>query len=80
MTSLQPRAYVSRAGRYASAGAAIAGFIGALAGLVIGLDTYAPTAWFAVFEIGIPAAMVGGLLGLLVAGAVHGWRHSVGGR
>lgn len=38
--------------------------IGAIAGLVIGLYAYAPTAPFAVIELGLPAAIVGGLVGL----------------
>jgi hypothetical protein len=43
--------------------------IGAVTGLVIGLFTYAPTAPFAAVELGLPAAIVGGVVGL-VAGAV----------
>ena len=38
--------------------------IGAVVGLVIGLIVYAPTAPFAVVEIGLPAAIVGGVIGL----------------
>jgi len=40
--------------------------VGAIVGLIIGLFVYAPTAPFAMVEIGIPAAMVGGVLGLLI--------------
>ncbi len=43
------------------------GVIGAIVGLVVGLVAYAPTAWFAVFELGVPAAIVGGILGLVAA-------------
>ena len=50
--------------RWAIAGAAAAGVIGAIAGLVIGLHAYAPTAAFAVVELGLPAAIAGGILGL----------------
>jgi uncharacterized protein YqgC (DUF456 family) len=50
-------------------GAASLGFIGALAGLVIGLRVYVPTAPFAVIEAGLPSAIVGGIIGL-VAGAI----------
>jgi ABC-type uncharacterized transport system permease subunit len=50
--------------RWAIIGAASAGVIGAIVGLVVGLFAYAPTAWFAMFELGIPAAVVGGLIGL----------------
>ncbi len=50
--------------RWAIVGAAAAGVIGAIAGLVIGLHVYAPTAAFAVVELGLPAAIAGGVLGL----------------
>jgi fructose-specific phosphotransferase system IIC component len=50
--------------RWAVAGAASAGVIGAIVGLAVGLRVYAPTAGFAVVELGIPAAIVGGVLGL----------------
>lgn len=52
--------------RFATIGAICAGAAGAIAGLVIGLHAYAPTAWFAVFELGLPAAVVGAVAGLLV--------------
>ena len=55
--------------RWATVGAACAGMIGAVTGLVIGLFTYAPTAPFAAVALGLPAAIVGGVVGL-VAGAV----------
>lgn len=48
-------------------GATSAGVIGAIAGLVLGLRTYPPTAWFAVFELGVPATIVGGLVGFVAA-------------
>lgn len=47
-------------------GAVIAGAVGAIAGLVIGLRAYAPTAWFAMIEVGLPAALCGAFAGLLV--------------
>lgn len=50
--------------RWAIVGATSAGVIGAIVGLVIGLRVYAPTAPFAVVELGLPAAIVGGALGL----------------
>lgn len=46
-----------------------AGMIGAVAGLVIGLIVNAPTAPFAVVELGLPATILGGVVGL-VAGAI----------
>jgi len=57
--------------RFALVGALAAGVLGGVVGLVIGLRTYAPTAWFAVLEIGVPAAVLGLVLGLVV-GCVTG--------
>lgn len=51
--------------RFACIGAISAGAIGAIIGLVVGLVTYAPTAWFAVFEAGLPATVAGGVVGLI---------------
>lgn len=42
------------------------GAIGAVVGLVVGLDANPRTAWFAVFEAGIPGAIVGAVVGLWV--------------
>lgn len=53
--------------RWIIVGAASMGVIGAIVGLVVGLIAYAPTAWFAVFELGVPAAIAGGILGLVAA-------------
>jgi len=50
-------------------GAVVAGVGGGVLGLIIGLCAYPPTAWFAVFELGVPAAVLGGLAGL-AAGAI----------
>ena len=55
--------------RSALAGTVCGGVLGGVAGLVLGLLAYPPTAWFAVFELGIPAALAGGILGL-IAGSV----------
>jgi hypothetical protein len=46
-------------------GAIAAGVIGGITGLIVGLFVYAPTAWFAAFELGIPAFLAGGAAGLL---------------
>jgi hypothetical protein len=46
----------------------VCGAIGLVAGFLRGLTVYAPTAWAAAFEVGIPAALAGALLGLAVAG------------
>jgi hypothetical protein len=55
--------------RWALAAAVAAGAIGNIVGLIVGLHVYAPTAPFAAIEIGLPAAVVGGLVGL-VSGAI----------
>ena len=60
---------MSRMARWASRGAVVAGLLGAVVGLVVGLRVHPATAWFAVFEIGVPAAIVGAVLGA-AAGAI----------
>jgi membrane associated rhomboid family serine protease len=47
------------------------GVVGGLVGLVLGLVGYPPTAWFAVLEVGVPAALLGAVVGLLVGLAVQ---------
>jgi hypothetical protein len=41
----------------------LAGGAGAITGLVVGLHVHAATAWFAVFELGVPAAVAGAAVG-----------------
>jgi hypothetical protein len=41
--------------------------IGAIVGLIIGLGARVATAWFAAFELGVPAAIGGGLVGCIAA-------------
>ena len=53
-------------GRAAGIGMAVCGVIGAIAGLIVGLMVHPPTAVFAMVELGIPATVVGGILGFLV--------------
>lgn len=56
--------------RFATVGAMCAGVVGAIVGLVVGLHVHAPTAWFAVLELGVPAGIIGAATGLLV-GALY---------
>jgi hypothetical protein len=55
--------------RWVSAGAITAGVAGGITGLVVGLFAYAPTAPFAIFELGLPATLAGAAVGL-VAGMI----------
>jgi hypothetical protein len=43
--------------------------VGGIVGLIIGLRVHPATAWFAIFELGMPATIVGGFVGA-VSGAV----------
>ncbi|MEI7778337.1 MAG: hypothetical protein WCJ42_02780 [Actinomycetes bacterium] len=52
--------------RWALVGAVWGGVVGGIVGLIVGLFVYVPTAVFAMFEIGIPGALVGGALGFLL--------------
>jgi ABC-type uncharacterized transport system permease subunit len=52
--------------RFAVVGATAAFLVGALIGLVIGLIAYPPTAWFALFEVGVPAGILGAIVGALI--------------
>jgi hypothetical protein len=60
--------------RHVIGGAVLMGAIGGLAGLIVGLLAYPPTARFAVFELGAPSAVLGGLLGLISAVITKGFR------
>jgi hypothetical protein len=46
----------------------LCGVVGFAAGLVWGLVVYAPTAWAAAFEVGVPSAAIGVALGFGIVG------------
>lgn len=58
--------------RYAAGSAVVAGVLGCIAGFARGLYVYPPTAWFATFEIGIPCAVAGCIVGLALGTVVLG--------
>lgn len=62
--------------RWALVTGAVVGAVGAVTGLVVGLAAHPATAWFAVAELGAPAAMAGAVLGAL-AGVVASRRRAV---
>jgi hypothetical protein len=62
--------------RWAVFGFVFLGVTGAVAGLIVGLLAYPPTAWFAVIEAGLPAAVVGGTLGVLAGLVVEAARRA----
>jgi len=61
-------------GSFVLVGVVLAGAVGGVLGLVVGLRVHPATAWFAVFELGVPAAVVGALLGLASGLSVKGIR------
>lgn len=56
--------------RWSLVSAAVTAMAGAVVGLVLGLRTYAPTAWFAVIEVGLPAGILGAGVGLITGAIV----------
>ena len=62
--------------RFAVIGALALGIAGGIAGLILGLLAYPPTAWFAVAELGVPAALLGGLAGFVVGFLVQAVRRT----
>jgi MFS family permease len=56
--------------RGAAIGFVVGGVVGGILGLVLGLDAHPATAWAAVFELGIPAAIVGTVVGFLYGALV----------
>ena len=61
--------------RWTAIGAGGLGGIGAVVGLVVGLQVNAPTAPFAVVELGLPATIVGGGIGFIVGAILAAGRH-----
>lgn len=53
-------------GRIVISGMVIGALAGAATGLVLGLINSPATAWFAVIELGIPAAVAGVLVGVVI--------------
>ena len=51
---------------YVLGGMVVLGLIGCVTGLILGLIAYPPTAWAAIVEVGLPAAVAGALIGLVV--------------
>ncbi|MCU1496812.1 MAG: hypothetical protein JWM47_765 [Acidimicrobiales bacterium] len=66
---LRGLSFIRNPARWMLKGGVGLGLVGAVVGLVLGLDAYPPTAWFAVHEIGIPSGFLGSLLGF-AAGSV----------
>jgi hypothetical protein len=64
--------------RHALIGAVTSGVLGGVVGLILGLRAYAPTAWFAVLEVGMPAALLGAVLGVTVGSVVWVYHHARG--
>jgi hypothetical protein len=73
MTS-QGRPQESLIQNWAAKGAICAGAVGAIVGLIVGLFAYAPTAWAAMFEVGMPAFVLGALLGAISGGVATALR------
>jgi hypothetical protein len=62
--------------RFAVIGASVLGIGGGITGLILGLFAYPPTAWAAVAEVGMPAALLGGLAGLAAGFVVQAVRRT----
>ena len=62
-------------GQGALVGAICLGLLGAIAGLIQGLRVHPATAWFAVFELGLPAGFAGAIVGATIglAARMFGW-------
>jgi len=67
-----------RIAQYAAIGAIAAAIIGGVAGLVLGLRANPATAWFAVFELAVPASIVGAFVGFIFGLIAQARRHFIG--
>jgi hypothetical protein len=74
MTRAAPQEARLSVSKWAAIGAAVAAPIGCFVGLVLGLRANPATARFAIFELGIPAALLGGLAGLVAWALVSAGR------
>ena len=63
--------------RCAVSGSLIGAFAGGLVGLILGIRSNLATAWFAVFELGLPGGVCGGLIGAVTGLAVWVYRRVV---
>ena len=78
MTARSQLAAMPLVPRFAVLGSAAAFLLGGLVGLLLGLRAYPPTAWFAVFEVGIPAGILGAVFGAaagVIAGTIQRVKH-----
>jgi ABC-type antimicrobial peptide transport system permease subunit len=57
---------LARPVRWAAVGAASLGVVGAVVGLIVGFYVHAPTAPFAMVELGLPATIAGGCVALII--------------
>jgi hypothetical protein len=70
-----PFARLSLLPRATAIGALAAGICGGVVGVIVGLIAYAPTAPFAVIEVGLPSALIGAAIGLTTGSIIRAIRH-----
>jgi hypothetical protein len=73
-SGLSPERRPPVAARWAVVTATVFGALGGAVGLIVGLAAYAPTAPFAVLEVGLPASACGAVIGAAAGGATLVWR------
>lgn len=74
LTATQGLLAMPLAARWAVLTATAFGAVGGAVGLVVGLAAYAPTAPFAVLEIGLPASACGAVIGGAAGAVKVAWR------